>query len=338
MSILLRYRPYRDRTSDYSIGVFLSKRLSTLIVVFISFAAVFPFAESQVPQIPNVRQEDLASHLMVYVVPSYPTKAQAAQVQGNVVIHVEVGVDGLVRSTEVVSGPAMLRQGAVSALKQWRYVPFHSGKETIAVTGDVLISFTLNDKPEVHTPHESSANGSYSVTVTFPTPDHTGEADGETANRFEVPWEACTRGVIAHSTDANTADACKRAATIADQFPKDSRFVEKRRAYVYAATAYANVRDLETALHYADKAVEVVKLGNDDNSGDESAYSVRGEVRALSGDMSGGDTDLSVAEDYARKGQLTGALKQDLQFHAELLKRMNRLEEAQAKLAEAADL
>jgi hypothetical protein len=58
-----------------------------------------------------------------------------------------------VRSTEVVSGPAMLRQAAVSPLKQWRYVPFDSGEETIAVTGDVLIKFTLDGKPEVHTPH-----------------------------------------------------------------------------------------------------------------------------------------------------------------------------------------
>jgi hypothetical protein len=91
-------------------------------------------------------------------------------------------------------------------------------------------------------------------------------------------------------------------------------------------------------LRYANKAVEVVELGHDDNSGDEAAYSVRGEIRALSGDMNGGDRGLSVAEDYARRGQLTGPLKRDLTFHAELLKRMNRPEESQAKLTEAANL
>jgi TonB family protein len=318
--------------------VILSERLHALTVVFVGFVVGIASAESQVPKIPNLSQEDLASHLMTYVAPAYPAIAQAAHVQGDVVIHVEIGLDGLVRSTEVVSGPAMLRQAAVSALKQWRYVPFHSGKETIAVTGDVLIKFTLDGKPEVHTPHESSANGSYSIVVTFPTADHSSEPDGEIASRFEVPWQACTHGVIAHSTDASTANACKTAAAIVDQFPKDSRFVEKRSAYVYAATAYANVRDLQTALLYANKAVEVVELGHDGNSGDEAAYSVRGEIRALSGDMYGGDKDLSVAEDYARRGQLTGPLKRDLTFHAELLKRMNRPEEAQAKLAEAANL
>jgi tetratricopeptide (TPR) repeat protein len=167
---------------------------------------------------------------------------------------------------------------------------------------------------------------------------HTGEADAGTASRFEIPWQVCTRGVIAHSTDTQTADACKNAAAIADQFPTEERFIEKRSAYVYAATAYGNIHDLQTALHYADKAVEVVKLGHDDNSGDEAAYSIRGEIRALSGDMAGGDNDLSLAEDYARKGHLTGALKRDLQFHAELLKRMNRPDEAQTKLDEATKL
>jgi hypothetical protein len=48
--------------------------------------------------------------------------------------------------------------------------------------------------------------------------------------------------------------------------------------------------------------------------------------------------DMSLAEDFCRRGKLSGALKRDLQFHAELLKRMNRPQEAQAKLDEAAKL
>jgi TonB family protein len=294
--------------------------------------------EAQVPQIPRVSQEELASHLMTYVRPIYPTTAQSAKVQGDIVINVEIGPDGLVRSTKVVSGPPMLRHAAASALKQWRYSPFHSGNGSNAVTGNVLVSFTLLPKPVVHTAHESTANGSYTVSVTFPPTDHRGEPDAEIATRFDVPWEPCTRGVIAQATDAGTADACKKAAAIADEFPSDRRFTERSRAYVYAATAYANVRDLQTALHYADKAVEIVKLGHDENSGNEAAYSIRGEIRAFSGDMEGGDKDLSVAEDFSRKGQLSGALKRDLQFHAELLQRMNRPQEAQAKLDEASKL
>lgn len=293
---------------------------------------------AQTPQIPTVTQEELASHLMIYVAPTYPATAQSAHVQGDVVIKVEISPDGLVRSSKVVSGPPMLREGAASTLKQWRYSPFNSGQGTIAVTGNVLVSFTLGDRPAVHAPHESSANGGYSLSITLSPTDHRGEPDAEVATRFDIPWETCTRGVIAHATDVSTAGACKEAAAIADEFPPDRRFVERRRAYVYAATAYANIRDLETALHYADKAIEVIKLGHDDASGVEAAYSLRGQIRAFSGDMTGGDKDMSLAEDFCRRGKLSGALKRDLQFHAELLRRMNRPQEAQAKLDEAAKL
>ena len=47
---------------------------------------------------------------------------------------------------------------------------------------------------------------------------------------------------------------------------------------------------------------------------------------------------MSVAENFGRKGSSLGVLKRDLQFHADLLNRLNRPEEAQAKLDEAAKL
>jgi hypothetical protein len=72
--------------------------------------------------------------------------------------------------------------------------------------------------------------------------------------------------------------------------------------------------------------------------GAEAAYSVRGQLRAYSGDLKGGDEDMSVAENFGRKGSSPGVLKRDLQFHADLLNRLNRPEEAQAKLDEAAKL
>jgi TonB family protein len=312
--------------------------VAPLLTTVLAFGVVVASVDAQVLQTPTVKLEELATHLMSYVAPIYPAEAQSAHVQGDVVIHVEISPDGEVRSARVVSGPPILGQAAVSALKQWRYSPFHSGLETIAVRGNVLVSFTLGDKPAVHTPHESSASGTYSVSITLPSPDHRGEPDAEIATRFDGPWETCTRGVIARATDLGTAVACKEAAAIADEFPPDRRFIERRRAYVYAATANANIFDLQSALHYADKAVEVVKLGHDENAGNEAAYSIRGEIRALSGDLTGSDKDMSVAEDFCRKGQLSGALKRDLQFHGELLKSMSRPEEAQAKLDEAAKL
>jgi hypothetical protein len=166
----------------------------------------------------------------------------------------------------------MLRQATSDALKQWRYQPFHDGNAAIAVTGNVVVRFTLTDKPAVHTPHESTANGSWSTTVTFPPPDNRGLPDEKIANRFEPVWNMCSGGVIAHKSNIDVAEACRKAAAIADEFAPDRRYIERREAYVYAATAFANIRDLQTALPYAVKAVDVVKLGHDGNFGEEAAY------------------------------------------------------------------
>ena len=156
--------------------------------------------------------------------------------------------------------------------------------------------------------------------------------------RFNPVWEVCTRGVIAYATDKGTADACRKAADIADEFPPNQRSQERRRVYVYAATAFGNVKDFQAGLHYAEKAVELVKLGYDNDSGNESAYSMRGQLRSLLGDLKGGDEDMSIAENFCRKGHLSWNLKRDLQFHAGLLNRMGRPKEAQEKLDEAEKL
>ena len=68
-----------------------------------------------------------------------------------------------------------------------------------------------------------------------------------------------------------------------ETFGPEVRFIEKRSAFVYAATACADNRDLPNALAWADKAVEVVKLGHDDNSGSSAAYAVKGEIEGIIG-------------------------------------------------------
>jgi hypothetical protein len=304
-----------------------------LCVICASFAATTLLHAQQ-----ELSQEEIASHLMTWVAPVYPAIAEAAHLQGDVILKVELGPDGLVRSAKPISGPAMLRLVTADALKQWRYQPFRRGNAETAVTGNVLVSFTLGDKPAVHTPHEATANGSWTTSITLSPPDNRGEPDEEIANRFDAAWKTCSAGVIAHKTSMDVADACKQAAAIADEFSADRRYIQRRAAYVYAATAFANVRDLETALTYAEKAVVVVQSGHDGDSGAEAAYSVRGQLRAFSGDMEGGDQDMTLAEDYARKAGASVVLKRDLQFHAELLNRMNRPKDAQAKLEEAAKL
>ena len=129
----------------------------------------------------------------------------------------------------------------------------------------------------------------------------------------------------------------------------DGNYVEKRSAFVYAATACASNRDLASALDWAKKAVEVVKLGHDDDSGSNAAYSTLGTIEGMMGNLTASDRDLTEAEDFSRKGiawvereapslriEYVRPFLRDLQFHARVLQALNRPSEAQKKLDEAA--
>jgi len=53
----------------------------------------------------------------------YPQVAKRANIQGDVVVNAVIDEQGHVAGMQVVSGPLVLRQAAVDALRQWRYEP-----------------------------------------------------------------------------------------------------------------------------------------------------------------------------------------------------------------------
>lgn len=56
--------------------------------------------------------------------PVYPPIAKAAHVSGTVVIKVAVSKEGAVTGLHVISGPAMLQQAAMDAVKKWSFRPY----------------------------------------------------------------------------------------------------------------------------------------------------------------------------------------------------------------------
>jgi hypothetical protein len=180
------------------------------------------------------------------------------------------------------------------------------------------------------------------TTIHLSPTNHHGEPDESVSNRYDPLWEKCTAGVLAHKNDSETASFCKGAADVSNDFPPDSRVIERRAANVYAATAFGNIGDFKSALPYADLAVEVVKAAHAGGSGAEAAYMTRAQVKAFAGDLQGGDADATIAEGFAREmihqGSGVDRLRKDLQFHADLLRRLGRPEDSQKKLAEAAAL
>jgi TonB family protein len=91
------------------------------------------------------------TNLVTKVAPIYPPIARAARVQGTVVLQAVIGKDGHVNQLNVVSGPAMLQQAAMDAVKQWIYKPYLLNGAPVEVITTVNIVFQLSNpsaKPE----------------------------------------------------------------------------------------------------------------------------------------------------------------------------------------------
>jgi TonB family protein len=79
--------------------------------------------------------------LISRVLPTYPLNAKQAGIGGDVVIKTTIDQKGSVVDMHVVSGPLMLRQAALDALRRWKYEPSKLDGQPIAVQMLVTIKF-----------------------------------------------------------------------------------------------------------------------------------------------------------------------------------------------------
>jgi protein TonB len=75
--------------------------------------------------------------------PVYPQMAKQARVSGTVVIQATISKGGTIENLHVVNGPAMLRQAALDAVKNWRYRPYLLSGQPVEVETTVNVTFAL---------------------------------------------------------------------------------------------------------------------------------------------------------------------------------------------------
>ncbi|HTV58525.1 MAG TPA: TonB family protein [Verrucomicrobiae bacterium] len=80
-------------------------------------------------------------HLVFAPPPIYPENALEVNVQGDVVIQAVIDKKGSVADAHVVSGPIMLRQAALAALRRWKYQPSTLDGQPVSVQMLVTIRF-----------------------------------------------------------------------------------------------------------------------------------------------------------------------------------------------------
>jgi TonB family protein len=75
--------------------------------------------------------------------PEYPLVAKTTGVQGTVVLQARIGKDGSISEPRLVSGPPLLQQAAIDAVKRWIYRPYVLNGETVEVETTINVVFNL---------------------------------------------------------------------------------------------------------------------------------------------------------------------------------------------------
>jgi protein TonB len=75
--------------------------------------------------------------------PVYPPMAQAARVQGIVIIEATIGEDGRVVNARILRSVALLDQAAIDAVRQWQYTPTLLNGQPVPVIMTVTVNFSL---------------------------------------------------------------------------------------------------------------------------------------------------------------------------------------------------
>jgi TonB family protein len=85
----------------------------------------------------------MAANVTYSPAPKYPETAAAERVQGEVKLEAEVGRDGTVESTRIISGPPLLADAAADAVQHWRYRPYLYEGKPVAMNAQIVMDFQL---------------------------------------------------------------------------------------------------------------------------------------------------------------------------------------------------
>jgi periplasmic protein TonB len=97
------------------------------------------------PQVVDLSAGAAFSLLIRRTAPVYPRIAKESGVAGTVVLAVHIAKNGTVEDLRVVSGPKMLQQAAVNAVRTWRYRPYRVNDQPAEIETNVAVDFSLTD-------------------------------------------------------------------------------------------------------------------------------------------------------------------------------------------------
>jgi protein TonB len=105
---------------------------------------VVSVAPARAPVVPlHVSTGVLQGMLIAPIRPVYPAIAKAAHVEGTVVVEAVISRKGTIESLHVVSGPQILQNAALEAIREARYQAFRLNGEPTEVQTTITVNFRL---------------------------------------------------------------------------------------------------------------------------------------------------------------------------------------------------
>lgn len=83
-----------------------------------------------------------AGMILQKATPVYPPIARAARVSGTVVLRAVISKGGMIEDVHVISGPTMLQEAALEAVRTWRYRPYLLSNKPVEVETTINVVFT----------------------------------------------------------------------------------------------------------------------------------------------------------------------------------------------------
>jgi TonB family protein len=102
-----------------------------------------PNVQAAAPKILNVSAGVAVGLLVRNTPPVYPPVAKTARVSGTVVLDATISKTGSIENLRVVTGPQMLRQAALDAVRTWRFKPYKLDNQPTEIETTINVVFSL---------------------------------------------------------------------------------------------------------------------------------------------------------------------------------------------------
>ena len=147
-----QYRPvaWAEPSEGFVVGATEIGVPSSLVSALPSLA--MPVPENHAAPVPAVPHEPQrvsagveAAMLTFGPKPEYPNLARITHTQGVVRIEAVIGTDGSVREARILSGPSLLSEAAINAVRRWKYRPTLLSGVPVEVITEIEVNFLLGN-------------------------------------------------------------------------------------------------------------------------------------------------------------------------------------------------